>query len=71
MKNNTNREKCTNTLRVQLNKFSSGSNPGSPKTKQNKTWGIPGGVVVKNLPANAGDTGSSPAPGKSHMPLSN
>ena len=26
--------------------------------------GFPGGTVVKNLPANAGDTGSSPGPGK-------
>ena len=29
---------------------------------------FPGGAVVKNLPANAGDTGSSPGPGRSHMP---
>ena len=29
---------------------------------------FPGGAVVKNLPANAGDTGLSPAPGRSHMP---
>ena len=27
--------------------------------------------MVKNLPANAGDTGSSPGPGRSHMPGSN
>ena len=27
------------------------------------TGGFPGGTVVKNLPANAGDTGSSPGPG--------
>ena len=27
----------------------------------------PGGTVVKNPPANAGDTGSSPGPGRSHM----
>ena len=31
----------------------------------------PGGTVVKNPPANAGDTGSSPGPGRSHMPWSN
>ena len=30
---------------------------------------FPGGAVVKNLPANAGDTGSSPGPGRSHMPM--
>ena len=27
--------------------------------------------MVKNLPANAGDTGSIPGPGRSHMPRSN
>ena len=39
----------------------------------NKTWslGFPGGAVVENLPANAGDTGSSPGLGRSHMPQSN
>ena len=34
-------------------------------------WDFPGGAEVKNLPANAGDTGSSPGPGRSHMPWSN
>ena len=33
--------------------------------------GFPGGAVVKNLPANAGDTGSIPGPGRSYMPWSN
>ena len=33
--------------------------------------GFPGGAVVKNPPANAGDMGSSPGPGGSHMPQSN
>ena len=32
---------------------------------------FPGGAVVKNPPAYAGDTGSSPGPGRSHMPRSN
>ena len=32
---------------------------------------FPGGAVVKNPPANAGDKGSSPGPGSSHMPQSN
>ena len=35
------------------------------------SWDFPGGTVVKNLPANAGDTGSSPGQGRSHMPQSN
>ena len=33
--------------------------------------GFPGGAVVENLPAKAGDTGSSPGLGRSHMPRSN
>ena len=32
---------------------------------------FPGGPLVKNPPANAEDTGSSPGPGRSHMPWSN
>ena len=32
---------------------------------------FPGGAVVENPPANAGDTGLSPGPGRSHMPRSN
>ena len=32
---------------------------------------FPGGAVFKNPPANSGDTGSSPGPGRSHMPWSN
>ena len=33
--------------------------------------GFPGGVVVKNPPANAGDMGWRPGLGRSHMPWSN
>ena len=39
-----------------------------------KTWynqDFPGGVVVRNPFANAGDTGSCRGPGRSHMPWSN
>ena len=32
--------------------------------------GFPGGSVVKNPPANAGDMGSIPGLGRSHMPWS-
>ena len=32
--------------------------------------GFPGGAVAGSLPANAGDTGSSPGLGGSHMPRS-
>ena len=31
---------------------------------------FPGGAVVRSPPANAGDTGLSPGPGRSHMPRS-
>ena len=33
--------------------------------------GFPGGAVVKNLSANAGDTSLNPGLGRSHMPQSN
>ena len=47
-----------------------------PSTEWMNEWikeslGFPGGAVVENLPANAGDTGSSPGPGRSHIPRSN
>ena len=44
-----------------LGKISSQETPG----------GFPGGAVVENLPANAGDMGLSPGLGRSHMPRSN
>ena len=37
---------------------------------QKQSWGFPGGAVVESLPANAGDTGSSPGLGGSHVPRS-
>ena len=44
-----------------------------PSPFHQKLWGgdFLGGAVVKNLPANAGDTGSSACLGRSHMPRSN
>ena len=41
------------------------------ESSKSQFWGFPGGAVVENLPANAGDTGSSPGLGRSHMPRSN
>ena len=32
---------------------------------------VPGSLVFKNPPANAGDMGSIPGPERSHMPQSN
>ena len=40
-------------------------------SEYNKKEAFPGGTVVKNPPANAGNAGSSPGPGRSHMPRSN
>jgi len=34
-------------------------------------WGFPGGPVVNNPPASAGDMGSVPSLGRSHVPWSN
>ena len=34
---------------------------------KSNAWDFPGGPVVKNPPANAGDTGSIPGLGRSHM----
>ena len=41
------------------------------KSKDKVPWDFPGDAVVKNPPASVGDTGSSPGPGRSHMPWSN
>ena len=38
---------------------------------QTGNWDFPGGLVVRNLPANAGDTGSIPDLGRFHVPWSN
>ena len=48
-----------------------GKQKGRLRAHQDAVLGFPGGAVVKNPPANAGDTGSSPGPGRSHMPWSN
>ena len=42
-----------------------------PVVKNPSSRGFPGGSMVKDLPANAGDTGWIPDPGRSHMPWSN
>ena len=39
--------------------------------KKVETGDFPRGAVVKNPPANAGDTGSIPGPGRCHMLQSN
>ena len=41
-----------------------------PEVSKSHRGGFPAGAVVKNPPANAGDTGSSPGLGRFHMPRS-
>ena len=41
--------------------------PNRSPDNQKYLQDFPGGAVVKNPPANAGGTGSSPGPGRSHM----
>ena len=43
----------------------------SLKKQKHMHGDFPGGAVVGNLPASAGDTGSIPGPCVSHMPRSN
>ena len=51
--------------------------PGKPQclhrhySQKTKTRSFPDGMVVKDPPANAGDTGSIPGSGRSHMQWSN
>ena len=44
-----------------------GAGIDTEKISFKKWWGFPGGAVVGSLPANAGNTGSSPGLGRSHM----
>ena len=46
------------------------NDPESDSPNKKYLTGFPGGAVVGSPPANAGDTGSCPGPGKSHMPRS-
>ena len=43
---------------------------GTTFLQKGRLSGFPGGAVVGSPPANAGDTGSSPGLGRSHMPRS-
>ena len=52
-------------MRVQKDTCSLGSH-----VDQERKESFPGGAVVENPPANAGDTGSRPGLGRYHMPRS-
>ena len=41
------------------------------RIRKSQNRDFPHGTVVKNPPANAGDMGSIPGPGRSHIPWSN
>ena len=43
---------------------------GKELVSKNGVGGFPGGAVVESPPADAGDTGSCPGPGRSHVPWS-
>ena len=68
---------CSRAQAVMLGRGASAGDPqpeDSPRcglAHQKQPLGFPGGAVVEGLPANAGDTGSSPGLGGSHMPRSN
>ena len=49
------------------NKKQDSSKKQTNKPKKESSRDVPGGPVVKNPPASAGDTGSIPGPGWSHM----
>ena len=62
--------------KINKQKQKQGNTHRQEKQKQNQISqiereGFPGGAVVENLPANAGDMGLSPGLGRSHMPRSN
>ena len=66
--------KQSNWQRINLQNIQAVHTSQYQKTQQRNQkmfGGFPGGTVVENLPANAGDTGSSPGLGRSHMPWSN
>ena len=53
-------------IKEEIRKYLS-TNENENENLKSVGWGFPGGAVVENLPANGGDTGSSPGLGRSHM----
>ena len=45
--------------------------PAAFALESSQPWNFPGGALVRNPPAIAGDTGSIPGLGRSHVPWSN
>ena len=65
---NVSTKKAPKNLLELINEF---SKIAGYKSNIQKSWDFPGGTVVKNPPANEGDTGSTPGLGRSHMLWSN
>ena len=57
--------------RIKINFFHMGEKWHKQSKNKNDWRDFPGGAVVKNPPASAGDMGSSPGPGRSDRPRSN
>ena len=57
-------------LSVIHNNFVNSAVVNQNETLKNDIWGSPGGPVVESVPADAGDTGSCPGPGRFHVPRS-
>ena len=53
------KHKNTTKIRVEINERKNNSETGEIKADSLGTQGLPGGSVVKNLPANAGDVGDT------------
>ena len=64
-------QKTKNRVAIQSSNPTPGHISGQNYNSKRYMQDFPGGTVVKNPPANAGDTGSSPGPGRYHMPQSN
>ena len=62
--------KYYNKFANKVSKLSHGKNKRPNFWSKNFWEGFPGGTVIGNPPTNAGDVGSSPGPGRSHMPQS-
>ena len=56
---------------IKVIKLISSLNGDLKTVKKETNAGFPGGTVAKSPPANAGDVGLSPGPGRSHMPWRN